>query len=67
MRWAEESELMLAADLVVASAAAEFRYPEARLGNLADAGAMSVRNAFGALHSRQFPGLRAHAGVGGSR
>ncbi len=33
-------ELMLAADLVVASDAAEFWYPEARLGNMADAGAV---------------------------
>ena len=31
-------ELMLAADLVVASEAAEFWFPEARLGNMADAG-----------------------------
>ena len=31
-------ELMLAADLVVASEDAEFWYPEARLGNVADAG-----------------------------
>ncbi len=31
-------ELMLAADLVVASEEAEFWYPEARLGNMADAG-----------------------------
>ena len=33
-------ELMLAADLVVASEDAEFWYPEARLGNMADAGAV---------------------------
>ena len=33
-------ELMLAADLVVASEEAEFWYPEARLGNMADAGAV---------------------------
>ncbi len=33
-------ELMLAADLVVASDAAEFWFPEARLGNMADAGAV---------------------------
>ena len=33
-------ELMLAADLVVASERAEFWYPEARLGNMADAGAV---------------------------
>ncbi|WP_419940532.1 enoyl-CoA hydratase-related protein [Candidatus Palauibacter sp.] len=33
-------ELMLAADLVVASDKAEFWFPEARLGNLADAGAV---------------------------
>ncbi|WP_423925244.1 enoyl-CoA hydratase-related protein [Candidatus Palauibacter sp.] len=33
-------ELMLAADLVVASEKAEFWFPEARLGNMADAGAV---------------------------
>ena len=33
-------ELMLAADVVVASKDAEFWYPEARLGNMADAGAV---------------------------
>ena len=33
-------ELMLAADLVVASEKAEFWFPEARLGNVADAGAV---------------------------
>lgn len=33
-------ELMLAADLVVASEKAEFWFPETRLGNLADAGAV---------------------------